>query len=67
MMVTNQSGSLLDSVLSGQAARQDFGVAVLKKAQDVEKQEGEAMLRVIQDAAPQLSSREPGSLLDAYA
>ena len=67
MTVTNQSGSLLDSVLAGQTTRQDIGIAVLKKSQEAMKQEGAGMVRLIEAAAPQPPQGASGALLDAYA
>ena len=55
--------SLLDSVLSADRTRQDVGIAVLKKAQDVSKQQAEALLQGIEESGPQ----GEGSTLDVYA
>jgi hypothetical protein len=55
--------SLLDSVLNAEASRGDYGVTVLKKAQDAEMQQGQAMLDVLEQAAPPVAD----SKLDAYA
>ena len=63
MTVTNQGTSLLDSVLSAQTTRQDVGVAVLKKAQDAMKQQGEATVKMLE----QSSINPDGRLLDTYA
>lgn len=65
MNVSNQPTSLLDSALQAQAARVDIGVAVLKKAQDVEKQEGAAMVQMLEDVS--IKPGGNGRLLDAYA
>jgi Putative motility protein len=65
MTVSNQPGSLLDSILAAQTTNQEIGVAVLKKAQDAAKQEGEAMVKMLEQAAPPPQSSR--SLLDAYA
>ena len=55
--------SLLDSVLNAENARADIGVAVFKKAQNVEKQQGEAAVELLEAAgAP---PAKPG--LDVYA
>ena len=63
MTVTNGPAmSLLDSVLSAQTTRQDVEVSVLKKAQDVAKQEGEALVKMLEQAAP-----PPTGSFDAYA
>jgi hypothetical protein len=49
MTVTGQPAmSLLDSVLSAESTRVDVGVAVLKKAQDAGKQEGEAIVNLLE-------------------
>lgn len=58
--------SLFDSVLQAQALRQEMGVSVLKKSQDVMKQQGEAMVQILEQAG-QPSSGESGQMLDAYA
>ena len=58
--------SLFDSVLQAQAMHQEMGVSVLKKSQDVMKQQGEAMVQLLEQAG-QTSSSESGQLLDAYA
>jgi hypothetical protein len=52
--------SLLDSVLNAENTRQEIGVAVLKKAQDAQTQEGEALIKMIETSAPP-------ALLDVYA
>ena len=58
--------SLFDSVLQTQAMRQEMGVSLLKKSQDVMKQQGEAMVQILEQAG-QSSSSESGHTLDAYA
>ena len=58
--------SLFDSVLQAQALRQEMGVSVLKKSQDVMKQQGEAMVQILEQAG-QPSSGESGQMLDDYA
>jgi hypothetical protein len=63
MTISNQPGSLLDSVLTAQTTREEIGVAVLKKAQDTAKQEGEAMVQMLEN----LSAPAQGRLLDVYA
>lgn len=55
--------SLLESVLEAQSTRFEIGVAVLDKAQEVQQQQGEAMIRLIEQAAPAAS---PAGL-DTYA
>jgi hypothetical protein len=62
-MTISNSTSLLDSILTAQTAQQDVGVAVLKKAQDVAKQEGEAMVNMLEQIGPQAVAGR----LDAYA
>lgn len=42
--------SLFDSVLQTQAMRQEMGVSLLKKSQDVMKQQGEAMVQMLEQA-----------------
>ncbi len=63
MTIPSQPMSLLDSILTAQSTRQDMQVAVLKKAQDAEKLQGEAMVRMLEQAGPQETER----LLDVYA
>lgn len=57
--------SLLDSVLNAQTTRVDMGVAVLKKAQDLDKQEGAALVQMLENTS--LKPGENGRLLDTYA
>ena len=66
MTISNAPTSLLESVLTPQSTRQDVGVAVLKKAQDTMKQQGEAMVQMLEQAGAQ-SSGTAKSLLDVYA
>jgi hypothetical protein len=66
MTISNAPTSLLDSVLTAQNTRQDIGVAVLKKAQDAMKQQGEAMVKMLEQAGGQHTG-DGKSLLDVYA
>lgn len=59
--------SPLASALKAQATRSEIGVAVLKKAQDTMRQEGEAMVDLIEKAAPPQSLPEGYAGLDVYA
>ena len=63
MTVSNQRSSLLDSVLQAQTTQQDAGVTVLKKAQDLVKQQGQAMVNLLEQAGVSAD----GSKLDTYA
>ncbi len=64
MTITGQPGtSLLDSVLNAESARVDIGVAVLKKAQNADKQQGEAIVELIESAGA--TPAQPG--LDVFA
>jgi len=66
MTISNAPTSLLDSVLTAQTTQQEIGVAVLKKAQDSMKQQGEAMVQMLEQAGPHTSGvGKP--LLDTYA
>ena len=66
MTISNAPTSLLDSVLAAQTTQQDIGVTVLKKAQDTMKQQGEAMVQMLEQAGAQsINSGKP--LLDTYA
>lgn len=58
--------SLFDSVLQTQAMRQEMGVSLLKKSQDVMKQQGEAMVQMLEQAGA-CQSCEGGRRLDVYA
>jgi hypothetical protein len=66
MTISNAPTSLLDSVLTAQTTQQDVGVAVLKKAQDTMKQQGEAMVQMLEQAGAQ-SSSSAKPLLDSFA
>lgn len=46
----NSSGSLLDAVIAKQAGENAREIAVLKKAQDVQKVQGEATVALIEAA-----------------
>jgi hypothetical protein len=50
-------------VLQAQATQQDAGVTVLKKAQDLVKQQGEAMVKLLEQSGVSAD----GSKLDTYA
>lgn len=55
--------SLLDSVLSAENSNGEYNVAVLKKAQDAQKQQAEAMVNLLENAGPS----DTGRHLDTYA
>ena len=59
--------SLIDSVLQAQTTQNNIGVAVLKKAEDVEKQQGEAMVKMLEQAGTAAGSNGSAPLLDTYA
>ena len=63
MTISNQPSSLLDSVLQAQTTQQDVGVTVLKKAQDLVKQQGQAMVNLLEQAGVSAD----GSKLDTHA
>jgi hypothetical protein len=63
MTVSNQPSSLLDSVLNAETNQQNVGVTVLKKAQDLVKQQGEAMVKLLEQSGVSAD----GSKLDTYA
>ena len=70
MTISGQAGmSLLDSILSAQSARTEAGVTMLKKAQDVEKQQGQAIVELLESAGntPSVPASPVGSQLDVYA
>ncbi len=63
MNVSAQSPtSLLDSTLIADTTRQDVGVALLKKAQDIQKFQGQALVQMLDQSAPLTDGR-----LDVYA
>ena len=63
MTISNQPTSLLDSVLKAETNKQNVGVTVLKKAQDQVKQQGQAMVKLLEQAG----LPGDGSKLDTYA
>ena len=66
MTISNAPTSLLDSVLTAQTTQQDIGVAVLKKAQNIVKQQGDAMVQLLEQAGAQPVDA-PQPVLDTYA
>lgn len=62
----SSSLSVFDGVLQAQAMREQMGVSLLKKSQDVMKQQGETMVQMLEQAG-QCQSCESGHTLDAYA
>ena len=63
---SSASVSLFDSVLQAQALREEMGVSMLKKSQDVMKQQGEAVVQLLEQAG-KCPSCESGHTLDTYA
>ena len=57
--------SLLDSALQAQSTKVEVGVTMLKKAQDTMKQEGQAMVNLLEQSG--IKPDGQGRLLDAYA
>ena len=53
--------SLLESVLNAESTRVEIGVAVARKAKDVQEQQGEAMIALLEKSAL------PSDRLDVYA
>lgn len=66
MTISNSTMSLLDSVLTAQTTQQDIGVTMLKKAQNAMKQQGEAMVQMLEQAGPQPTDTSK-PLLDTHA
>ena len=66
MTISNTPTSLLDSVLTAQTTQQEMGISVLKKAQDSAKQQGEAMVQMLEQAGTHTSGAGK-PLLDTYA
>lgn len=64
MTISSQPAtSLLDSALTAQKTRADIGVTMLKKAQDLEKQQGAALIDMLEKSTPDQARPH----LDAYA
>lgn len=59
----SSTSSLLDSVLSSKTTQQEIDVTVLKKAQDAAKQQGEALIQMIDQSGPNPQTGR----LDTYA
>jgi len=66
MTISNGPTSLVDSVLNAQVTQQEIGVSVLKKAQDAMKQEGQAIVQMLEEAGGRAPQGGP-PLLDTYA
>lgn len=58
------AASLLDSVLNAQSTQAEIGVNLLKKANDLQKQQGTAMIEMLEKSAPPTAS---DFHLDVYA
>lgn len=64
MTISNSSSTrLLESALSAEQTREEMGVAVLAKAQDLTRQQGAAMVKLIENAGAPVQNGH----LDAYA
>jgi hypothetical protein len=63
MASTISTASLLASSMTNQKVMMEAAVAVMKKSNNVAKQEGEALVQLLENSAPQTSGR----LLDTYA
>jgi hypothetical protein len=67
MSISGSTGtSLLQSVLDSQTRRADTEVALLKKAQNVMKSQGHAMIEMLEQAGS-AGKNQSGQLLDVYA
>lgn len=65
MTISGQSGvSLLDSVLASQTTRVTMGVDLLKKAEDVQKQQAAEIVQMLEQTGPQAAA---AGRLDTYA
>lgn len=53
----SSSGSLLDAVIAKQSGDSNRDVAILKKAQDVQKQQGEAAVALIEASSSGLGQQ----------
>ena len=63
MTISGNPQSLLESVLTAQRVQTEIGVTMLKKVQDQATQQGEAMVRLLEDIS--IPSGVP--LLDTFA
>ena len=52
MEISAAGNSLLESVLNAESTRVEIGVAVARKAKDLQEQQGEAMIDLLEKAAP---------------
>ena len=67
-MNVSGSTSLLDSILNAQTTQAEAGVSVLKKAQDVETQTGQAMVDMLDQIGPMATQSSPSARgFSAYA
>jgi hypothetical protein len=55
--------SMLSTAFASQATGTEVAIATLKKTNDVAKQEGAALVQMIEDSLPQVNAH----LLDTYA
>jgi hypothetical protein len=55
--------SLLSTAFASQATAAEAGIATLKKTNDVAKQEGEALVQMLEDSLAQVNAH----ILDTYA
>jgi hypothetical protein len=55
--------SLISSTLAAQSVGTEVGIATLKKSNDVAKQEGAALVQMLEESLPQTNGR----ILDTYA
>ncbi len=55
--------SFLASAMASQTTAVEIGIATLKKSNDVARQEGEAIIQMLEDSLDQM----PPPLLDTYA
>ncbi len=60
-------GTLLDSALTADSVRVEMGVRMLKKAQDLESQQGSALVQLIESAAAAPVQGQAGTGLDVLA
>ena len=65
MNISSQSTTnLLESVLKAQSTQSEIGVTMLKKAQDVETQQGQAMISMLEKSG---ATPADNGHLDVYA
>ena len=64
---SSASSSLLDSVLKAQTTQVDAGVSLLRKAQDIQSREGQALVQMLDEVGPAATENTGAEGFSAYA